>query len=95
MSLMMAEHGLESKLRHEITRRTHRRVRNLVVEVGDDGIILRGETNSYHIKQLALHAVRELLPDIPVRNTIQVVGSAISLLCNADDSELLSANKPE
>jgi hypothetical protein len=54
--------------------RTNRRVRNLVVEVASagDGIVLRGHTSSYHVKQLAQQAAREALPEAALENAIVV-----------------------
>ena len=51
---------------------TNRRVRDLVVEVGTDGVILRGRAASFHVKQLAMHGAREVLPTVPLRNAIVV-----------------------
>ena len=56
----------------EIRSRTHRRVRDLSLEVNDDRVVLRGRTDTYYIKQLAQEVVRELLPDIPLINAIVV-----------------------
>ena len=72
MSATVSEPVLERTLVHEIVRRTHRRVRNLTVEFREGVVILRGETSSFHVKQLALHAVREIMPFSPVRNGIRV-----------------------
>lgn len=55
-----------------ITARTDRRVRDLVVEVGPDGVTLRGRARSFHIKQLAQHGVREVLPTARLQNAIVV-----------------------
>lgn len=55
--------------------RTGRRVREFAVEVAEGVVILRGRADSFHVKQLALHAVRELLPTAPVRNAIEVEGA--------------------
>jgi hypothetical protein len=42
-----------------IARRTGNRVRDLRVETGDGRVIVRGRSDSHHIKQLALAAVLE------------------------------------
>ena len=57
-----------------VTDRTGRRVRNLVVEVADSGdsVVLRGRTNSFHVKQLAQQGAREALPDAELENAIVV-----------------------
>jgi hypothetical protein len=54
--------------------RTGRRVKNLSVELGEGQgrVILRGHTNSYHVKQLAQHAAREAIPNVRVENAIVV-----------------------
>jgi hypothetical protein len=54
--------------------RTGRRVKNLTVELGEGQgrVILRGRTSSYHVKQLAQHAVREAFPNGRVENAIVV-----------------------
>jgi len=51
---------------------TGRRVRDLVVEVGPDWVILRGRAGLYYVKQLAQHAAREVLPNARVENAIVV-----------------------
>lgn len=55
-----------------VTSRTDRRVRNLEVEVGPDRVTLRGRTNSFHVKQLALTGAREVLPTALLENAIVV-----------------------
>lgn len=55
-----------------VVNRTGRRVYNLAVEIGGDRVILRGRVNSYHIKQLALTAAREALPNGCIDNAIVV-----------------------
>jgi hypothetical protein len=55
-----------------VTARTDRRVRDLVVEVGPDWVTLRGRAKSFHIKQLAIHGAREILPTARLENAIVV-----------------------
>jgi hypothetical protein len=57
-----------------VAERTGRRVQNLVVEVasGGDTVVLRGRTNSFHVKQLAQQGVREALPEAQLENAIEV-----------------------
>jgi hypothetical protein len=57
-----------------IAERTGRRVQNLVVEVCGSGesIVLRGRTNSFHVKQLAQQGAREALPNARLENAIVV-----------------------
>ncbi len=57
---------------NQVASRTGRRVWNLRVEVGGDGVVLRGRAPSYHIKQLAQQGVRDALPHIPLENAIVV-----------------------
>jgi hypothetical protein len=54
--------------------RTGRRVKNLVVEVANSGdsVVLRGRTNSFHVKQLAQQGAREALPHARLENAIEV-----------------------
>ncbi|HXD87510.1 MAG TPA: hypothetical protein VN641_13520 [Urbifossiella sp.] len=56
----------------KITTRTDRRVRDLVVVVTSAGVKLSGQTGSFHMKQLAQHSVREVLPTTPIQNGIEV-----------------------
>ena len=57
-----------------VTDRTGRRVRNLVVEVTGSGecVVLRGQANSFHVKQLAQQGAREALPNAQLKNAIVV-----------------------
>jgi hypothetical protein len=51
---------------------TSNRVRDLLVEQSEDGVVVRGQVRSRHTKQLALHAALELLPDGWLRDQIVV-----------------------
>ena len=57
-----------------VVARTNRRVQNLVVEIvgSGDSVVLRGRTNSFHVKQLAQQGAREALPDAHLENAIVV-----------------------
>ena len=55
-----------------IATRTGRRVRELAVEVGPDRITLRGRADSFHVKQLAQHGLREVVPTLRLENDIVV-----------------------
>lgn len=70
--------SLEERLATQIHRRTSRRVRGLAVEVQNETIVVRGMAPSFHVKQLALHAVRELLPNSSFRNRIVVAEPSIA-----------------
>ena len=63
---------LRQDLEQQISLRTGRRVRNLAVELEPERVVLRGLTNTYHVKQLAQHGVREMLPDVRLDNVIVV-----------------------
>ena len=64
--------SLVEMVQKNVVNRTNRRVKNLTVEVNADAVVIRGKTDSFHIKQLALHGVREVLPEIRLVNAIQV-----------------------
>jgi hypothetical protein len=55
-----------------VATRTGRRVRDLAIEVGPDRVTLRGRTDSFHVKQLAQHGVREVVPTLRLENAIVV-----------------------
>jgi len=60
-------------LTQRVFARTSRRVKNLVVEVtGGEQVVLRGRTKSFHVKQLAQQAAREVLPHARLENAIVV-----------------------
>ncbi len=54
--------------------RTNRRVKNLQVEIATSGdrVVLRGQANSFHVKQLAQQGAREALPNARLENAIVV-----------------------
>jgi hypothetical protein len=63
---------LHKQLESHILARTGRRVRNLEIDFTSDEVTLRGETSTYHVKQLAQHGVRDILPTIRLHNRIHV-----------------------
>jgi len=67
---------LDEVLLERIHERTGRRVRGLSVELAGESIVLHGTARSFHVKQLALHGVRDLLPTAPLRNAIVVETAA-------------------
>jgi hypothetical protein len=67
---------LQVELEQQVRLRTGRRVRNLAIELRPEQVILRGQTASYYVKQLAQHGVRDILPDVRLENTIAVDGAA-------------------
>jgi hypothetical protein len=60
------------ELAQHIQARTGRRIRHLSVDVEPGRIVLRGQTASFYLKQLAQHGVRELLPQVKLENAIVV-----------------------
>lgn len=63
---------LQSDLERQVRMRTGRRVRNLSIELSPERVVLRGQSSSYYVKQLAQHGVREVLPKICLENVIDV-----------------------
>jgi hypothetical protein len=63
---------LYAALLQHVAHRTSRRVRNLDIEVGAERVVLRGNANTFHVKQLAQEGVRELIPDLRLENAIVV-----------------------
>jgi hypothetical protein len=60
------------ELEQHVLARTGRRVRNLAIELSSERIVLRGHADTYYIKQLAQHGVRDLLPQLCLENAIVV-----------------------
>jgi len=67
---------LQRELEDRIRERTGRRIRNLAIELLPERVVLRGLAATYHIKQLAQHGVRDLLPHVFLENAITVIDSA-------------------
>jgi hypothetical protein len=63
---------LRRELESRVKARTGRRVLNLDFELHPERVILRGRTSTYHVKQLAQHGVRDVLPDVRLENAIVV-----------------------
>ena len=68
--------SIQQEVERRVQIRTGRRVRNLTVELQPERVILRGRANCYHVKQLAQHAVRDILHDAHVENAIAVESAA-------------------
>jgi hypothetical protein len=66
--------SLQQELEQHVLARTGRRVRNLAIELEAERVVLRGCAASYHIKQLAQHGVRDILPQVCLENAIVVEG---------------------
>ena len=69
--------SMQHDLERSIRARTGRRIRELHIEVRPSRVVLRGRAASYHLKQLAQHAVRDVLPHVSLENAI-VVESAVN-----------------
>ncbi len=63
---------LRQQLEQQVLARTGRRVRNLDIELSPERIVLRGHADTYYVKQLAQHGVRDLLPQVRLENAIVV-----------------------
>jgi len=63
---------LRVELENRVLARTGRQVRNLDIELLPESVVLRGETMSFYVKQLAQQEVREFLPHVRLDNAIQV-----------------------
>ena len=63
---------LRSELEKHVLARTGKRVRNLAIELCSERVVLRGESTSYYVKQLAQHGVRDVLPHVRLENAIVV-----------------------
>ena len=59
-------------IQRHIDSRTWRRVRQLRVDCSGARVAVRGVASSYYVKQLAISALREVLPSAPVDLDIQV-----------------------
>lgn len=73
---MQAAIGLRDALTERVHNRTGRRVSGLTVELAGGAVVLRGVARSYHVKQLAQHGAREVLPDAKLLNAIVVQPAA-------------------
>jgi hypothetical protein len=67
--------NIERELEQSIRARTGRRIRDLNIEWRAEQLVLRGRAATYHLKQLAQHGVRDLLPHVSLENAIVVDGS--------------------
>lgn len=67
-----AQLQLQFDLEHRVRQRTGRRIRNLRIELSPERVVLRGQTTSYYVKQLAQHGIRDILPQLRLENTIAV-----------------------
>jgi hypothetical protein len=64
---------LARDLEDQVQQRTNRGVRNLSIEFRPGRVVLRGQTTSYYVKQLAQHEVLGTIPsEFRVENSITV-----------------------
>ena len=63
---------LVASIERAVQEETGRRVHDLSVEVGEDGILLKGHCNTYYCKQLAQHAAMGMPGGDRVTNSIRV-----------------------
>ena len=63
---------LKKELETRVLACTGTRLRNLGIELSPEGIRLHGQTTTFHVKQLAQHCVRTVLPDVQLDNEIHV-----------------------
>lgn len=62
----------DSELTRRIDSRTFHQVQNLHVWHEAGRVVLRGRSESYYVKQLATHAVLDLMPGVVLENSIDV-----------------------
>ena len=65
-------HQSAETLQRHIDTRTCGRIRQLRVDYSGGGVTIHGVASSYHVKQLAISAVREVVPSATVELHIQV-----------------------
>ena len=63
---------LKHALEKQIVRFAGRRIRQLRVEVGPDRVVILGRTVCYHVKQLAILAVLEVLHEMDPARVAEV-----------------------
>jgi hypothetical protein len=68
----MVENKRIGDLKRLVEERTHFRVRDVFVEMDADRIVLRGQTHSFHVKQLAQQGILDVFPNIRLVNAIHV-----------------------
>ena len=64
---------IRQELETRVLARTGSRLSNLGIELSPDGVRLLGQTATYHVKQLAQHSVREMMPGVRLQNDIAVL----------------------
>lgn len=64
---------LAQLVERRVLQSTYGRIRDLSVEEDEGRVVVRGQVNSHHLRQLALHAALELLAGDRVSARITVV----------------------
>ena len=77
--MMQKQPHLQHELEYQVQLRTGRQIRNLVVELRPEKVVLRGRASSYYSKQLAQHGIRDVLPHVRLENAITVDSGAAVL----------------
>ena len=67
-----ADRNLAIAIRQRIESRLHGRVRNLVVRILDDTVVLEGQCSTYYTKQIAQHTALGVLENEHLENAIAV-----------------------
>jgi hypothetical protein len=71
--MVTATHPLPEQLEEQVNCRTNRGVRNLSIEFRPGRVVLRGQSRSYYVKQLAQQELIGTLPaDFRLENAIVV-----------------------
>jgi hypothetical protein len=60
------------ELKRLVEQRTGFRIRDVLVELDRDHVVLRGQTPSFHVKQLAQEGIIDVMPGIRLVNAIEV-----------------------
>ena len=63
---------LAASIQRAVQEETHHMIHGLTIEVGPDGVLLRGRCSSYYYKQLAQHAAMTFPGAVHLRNEIVV-----------------------
>jgi hypothetical protein len=71
---------LALQLERHVQVRTNWRIRDLAIELKPGRAILRGQASSNFTRQLAQHAVQDLLPDVRLENALAIDNSVEFLL---------------
>ena len=65
--------SLRKELETRVLARTGSQLRDLGIELSPEGIRLFGKSTTFYVKQLAQHCVREILPEVQLKNDINVL----------------------